>query len=112
MLFQAGSATALHWAINSVKKGGVVSVVGIYGPTGNLVPIGNLVNKGITVRANQASVKRLLPKLIEHVQNGILNPKALITHRIPLEEVSDAYRIFSDKLDHCIKPVLIPSTAR
>jgi threonine dehydrogenase-like Zn-dependent dehydrogenase len=67
-----------------------------------------VVNKGITIRANQASVKRLLPKLIEHVQNGILNPKELITHRMPLEEVSDAYRIFSDKLDECIKPVLIP----
>ncbi len=112
MLLQAGSATALHWAINSVKKGGIVSIVGVYGPTGNLVPIGNVVNKGITIRANQASVKRLLPRLIKHVQNGILDPKALITHRMPLEEVSDAYRIFSDKLDNCIKPVLIPPTAR
>ncbi|HEV7348567.1 zinc-dependent alcohol dehydrogenase [Telluribacter sp.] len=112
LLLQAGSATALHWAINSVKKGGIVSIVGVYGPTDNLVPIGNVVNKGITIRANQASVKRLLPRLIEHVQNGILDPKALITHRIPLEEVSDAYRLFADKLDNCIKPVLLPPTAR
>jgi threonine dehydrogenase-like Zn-dependent dehydrogenase len=111
LLLQAGSATALHWAINSVKKGGIVSIVGVYGPTGNLIPIGNVVNKGLTIRANQASVKRLLPRLIEHVQNGIINPKELLTHRIPLEEISDAYRIFSDKLDECIKPVLIPSTA-
>jgi threonine dehydrogenase-like Zn-dependent dehydrogenase len=110
LLLQAGSATALHWAINAVKKGGVVSIVGVYGPTGNLIPIGNVLNKGITLRANQASVKRLLPRLIEHVQSGVINPKALITHRIPLEEVSDAYRIFSDKLDGCIKPVLITST--
>lgn len=110
-LMQAGSATALHWAINSVKKGGIVSIVGVYGPTGNLIPIGNVVNKGITIRANQASVKRLLPRLIDHVQNGILDPKALITHHIPLEEVSDAYRIFSDKLDNCIKPVLMTPTA-
>jgi threonine dehydrogenase-like Zn-dependent dehydrogenase len=50
--------------------------------------------------------------LIEHIQNGILDPKALITHRFPLEEVADAYRIFSDKLDNCIKPVLIPPSAR
>jgi threonine dehydrogenase-like Zn-dependent dehydrogenase len=50
--------------------------------------------------------------LIEHVQNGILDPKALITHRIPLEDVSDAYRIFSAKLDGCIKPVLMPPSAR
>src|SRR3954466_5509201 len=107
-----GSATALHWAINSVKKGGVVSIVGVYGPIDTLVPIGNVVNKGLTIRANQASVKRLLPRLIEHVQNGVLNPKGLITHRIPLEYVSDAYRIFSAKLDNCIKPVLLPPSAR
>jgi threonine dehydrogenase-like Zn-dependent dehydrogenase len=107
LLLQAGSATALQWAINSVKKGGVVSIVGVYGPTGNLIPIGNVLNKGITIRANQTSVKRHLPRLIEHVQNGVLNPKELITHRIPLQDIADAYRIFSDKLDGCIKPVLI-----
>src|SRR5215207_7034297 len=112
LLMQGGSATALHWAINSVKKGGIVSIVGVYGPIDTLVPIGNVVNKGITIRANQASVKRLLPRLIEHVQNGVLDPKALITHRIPLEDVSDAYRIFSAKLDECIKPVLMPPSAR
>ena len=112
LLMQGGSATALHWAINSVKKGGIVSIVGVYGPIDTLVPIGNVVNKGLTIRGNQASVKRLLPRLIEHVQNGILDPKALITHHIPLEEVSDAYRIFSAKLDNCIKPVLIPPSAR
>jgi threonine dehydrogenase-like Zn-dependent dehydrogenase len=111
-LLQAGSATALHWAINSVKKGGIVSIVGVYGPTDNLIPIGNVVNKGITIRANQASVKRLLPRLIEHIQNGVLDPKAMITHRVPLEAVSDAYRIFSSKLDNCIKTVLIPPSAR
>lgn len=112
LMLQAGSATALHWAINSVKKGGIVSIVGVYGPTDNLVPIGNVVNKGITIRANQASVKRLLPRLIDHVQNGRIDPKGLITHRVPLEEVADAYRIFSDKLDNCIKTVLIPPSAR
>ena len=57
-------------------------------------------------------MKRLLPRLIEHVKNGVLNPKGLITHRIPLEYVSDAYRLFSAKLDGCIKPVLLPPSAR
>jgi threonine dehydrogenase-like Zn-dependent dehydrogenase len=111
MLLQAGAATALHWAINSVKKGGIISIVGVYGPTGNLIPIGNVVNKGLTIRANQASVKRLLPRLIEHVKNGYINPKEIITHRIPLEEVADAYHIFSAKLDQCIKPILITPSA-
>lgn len=109
---QGGSAIALHWAINAVKKSGIVSIVGVYGPIDTLVPIGNVVNKGITIRANQTSVKRLLPRLIEHVQNGILNPKGLITHRIPLEDVADGYHLFANKLDGCIKPVLIPPQAR
>jgi threonine dehydrogenase-like Zn-dependent dehydrogenase len=111
MMLQSGSATALHWAINSVKKGGIVSIVGVYGPTGNVVPIGNVLNKGLTLRANQASVKRLLPRLIDHVRAGRIKPRELITHRVPLEEVSDAYHIFSSKLDNCMKTVLTTSTA-
>jgi threonine dehydrogenase-like Zn-dependent dehydrogenase len=111
MKLQAGAATALHWAINSVRKGGNVSIVGVYGPTFNAVPIGNALNKGLTLRMNQASVKRHLPRLIEHIQAGRINPKEIITHRVPLEEVSDAYHIFSSKLDNCIKTVLIPPNA-
>ena len=105
---QAGAATALHWAINSARKGGTVSIVGVYGPTFNFVPIGNVVNKGLTIRANQASVKRHLPRLIEHIRAGRVRPSEIITHRIPLEEVADAYHLFSSKLDHCIKTVLVP----
>lgn len=112
LLLQGGATTALHWAINSVKKGGIVSIVGVYGPIDSLVPLGSILNKGITIRANQTSVKRLLPRLIEHVKNGIINPKDLITHRIPLEEIADAYRMFSSKLDNCVKTVLIPPYAR
>ena len=110
-MMQAGSATALHWCINSVRKGGNVSIVGVYGPTFNFVPIGNALNKGLTLRMNQASVKRHLPRLIEHIRAGRLNPKEIITHRVPLEEVSDAYHIFSGKLDNCIKTILIPPNA-
>jgi threonine dehydrogenase-like Zn-dependent dehydrogenase len=108
---QAGAATALFWAINSVRKGGTVSIVGVYGPTFNYVPIGNAVNKGLTLRMNQASVKRHLPRLIEHIQAGRVKPSEIITHRIPLEEVGEAYHLFSSKLDDCIKPVLIPPRA-
>lgn len=105
---QGGAATALHWAINSVRKGGNVSIVGVYGPTFNLVPIGNALNKGLTLRMNQASVKRHLPRLIAHIQEGRIEPHRVITHRVPLEEVADAYHVFSSKLDNCIKVVLIP----
>jgi threonine dehydrogenase-like Zn-dependent dehydrogenase len=111
MKMQAGASTVLHWAINSARKGGNISVVGVYGPTFNMVPMGNVVNKGLTIRANQASVKRHLPRLIEHIRAGRINPKEIITHRVPLEEVGDAYHIFSSKLDNCIKTVLIPPRA-
>jgi threonine dehydrogenase-like Zn-dependent dehydrogenase len=111
LMMQAGSATALHWCINSVRKGGNVSIVGVYGPTFNAIPIGNALNKGLTLRMNQASVKRHLPRLIEHIQAGRIDPKQIITHRVPLEEVADAYHIFSSKLDNCIKTVLIPPSA-
>ena len=109
--WQAGAATALHWAINSVRKGGNVSIVGVYGPTFNAVPIGNALNKGLTLRMNQASVKRHLPRLIEHIQAGRISPQDIITHRVPLEEVADAYHIFSSKLDNCIKTILVPPHA-
>jgi len=108
---QAGAATALYWAIDVVRKGGVVSVVGVYGPTMNAVPIGNALNKGLTLRMNQASVKRNLPRCIEHIEAGHINPKEVITHRIPLEEIGEGYHIFSSKLDECIKPVVIPPRA-
>jgi threonine dehydrogenase-like Zn-dependent dehydrogenase len=109
---QAGAATVLHWCINSVRKGGTVSIVGVYGPTFNAVPIGNAINKGLTLRMNQASVKRHLPRLIEHIQAGRIKPSVVITHRFPLEEIADAYHMFSSKLDEIIKPVLIPPSAR
>lgn len=111
MKLQAGAATALHWAINSARKGGVVSIVGVYGPTFNAIPIGNALNKGLTLRMNQASVKRHLPRLIEHIQAGRINPKEIITHKVPLEEISEAYHLFSSKLDNCIKTVLVPPSA-
>ena len=60
---------------------------------------------------NQASVKRHLPRLIEHIQAGRIKPSEVITHRMPLEEVADAYHMFSSKLDNCIKTVLVPPRA-
>jgi threonine dehydrogenase-like Zn-dependent dehydrogenase len=111
MKLQAGSATALHWAINCVRKGGTVSIVGVYGPTFNAVPIGNALNKGLTLRMNQASVKRHLPRLIEHIQAGRVKPSEIVTHRVPLADVADAYHIFSGRLDNCIKTILLPPSA-
>jgi threonine dehydrogenase-like Zn-dependent dehydrogenase len=108
---QGGTATALYWAIDVVRKGGIVSIVGAFGPTLNLVNIGAALNKGLTLRMNQASVRRYLPRCLEHIQAGHIRPSDVITHRIPLADVADGYHLFSSKLDECIKPMLIPSGA-
>jgi S-(hydroxymethyl)glutathione dehydrogenase / alcohol dehydrogenase len=108
---QAGNAVALHWAINSVRKAGTVVVIGAYGPPMNLIPMGSVFNKGLTIRANQAPVKRQLPRLYEHVRAGRIKPSEIITHRFPLEDISEAYRVFTSKLDGCIKPMIIPNAA-
>ena len=105
---EAGSAIALHWAINSVKKGGVVSVVGVYGPTGNMVPIGNIVNKGLTLRTGQTHVNRYIEDLLKRIEEGQIDPSFVITHKVPLERGPEMYRTFRDKQDGCVKVVLKP----
>jgi threonine dehydrogenase-like Zn-dependent dehydrogenase len=109
--FQAGSATAILWCIESVRKAGNVVLIGVYGPPWNIIPIGTAMNKGITMRMNQAHVKRYMPHLLEHVRSGRIDAKGIITHRIPLEDVAHGYRLFEQKLDGCIKTVLVPPMA-
>ncbi|MCW2608396.1 MAG: putative alcohol dehydrogenase [Frankiales bacterium] len=106
---QGGSPTALNWAIDMARKGGTISVMGAYGPVMSAVKFGDAVNKGLTLRMNQCPVKRQWPRLFEHVRNGHLTPRDLVTHRIPLEQIAEGYHIFSSKLDDCIKPLVLPS---
>jgi alcohol dehydrogenase len=108
---QGGSPVALNWAIDSVRKGGTVSVMGAYGPIFSAVKFGDAMNKGLTLRMNQCPVKRQWPRLFSHIQNGYLKPSELVTHRIPLEHIAEGYHIFSAKLDGCIKPVVAPNAA-
>ncbi|MFE1665641.1 zinc-dependent alcohol dehydrogenase [Microbacterium sp. P02] len=105
---QGGSPVALNWAIDAVRKGGTVSVMGAYGPLFSAVKLGDAVNKGLTIRTNQAPVKRQWPRLWEHIRNGHIAPHELITHRMPLEHIAEAYHVFSSKLDDCIKTVITP----
>jgi threonine dehydrogenase-like Zn-dependent dehydrogenase len=106
---QGGSPIALNWAIDGVRKGGTVSVMGAYGPIFSAVKFGDAMNKGLTLRMNQAPVKRQWPRLLEHIQAGYFKPSDIITHRIPLEHIAEGYHIFSSKLDGIIKPVIVPS---
>jgi len=111
LMLEAGAATVLSWSIDTVRKGGTISVVGVYGPPWNLIPIGTAMNKGLTLRMNQCNVRRYMPRLLEHIQSGRVDAKGIITHRMPLEKAPDAYRLFSDKLDDCVKCVLLPHMA-
>jgi threonine dehydrogenase-like Zn-dependent dehydrogenase len=111
MKLQGGSPVALNWAIDTVRKGGTVSVVGAYGPLFSAVKFGDALNKGLTLRMNQAPVKRQWPRLFEHVRNGYLKPSDIVTHRIPLEHIAEAYHIMSAKLDGCIKPLILPDAS-
>ncbi|MBW0088099.1 glutathione-dependent formaldehyde dehydrogenase [Pseudonocardia sp. KRD-184] len=105
---QGGSPVALNWAIDGVRKGATISVVGAYGPLFSAVKFGDAMNKGLTLRMNQAPVKRQWPRLFEHIRAGYLKPNDIVTHRIPLEHIAEGYHMFANKLDGCIKPVVLP----
>jgi threonine dehydrogenase-like Zn-dependent dehydrogenase len=106
----AGSSVALNWCFHATRKGGVISVLGVYGPPWNLVDFGTAMNKCQTIRTAQCSVKRYMPHLLDHIRNGRIDAGAVITHRYPLEQAPEAYRTFARKQDGCIKPALFPQT--
>lgn len=106
----AGSAAALNLAIHSTRKGGRISVIGVYGPPHTLADLGTLMNKNQTLRAGQCNTRRYMEHLLGHIRSGRVDAKGIITHRFPLEEAPEAYRLFSKKEDGCIKCVLIPGS--
>jgi threonine dehydrogenase-like Zn-dependent dehydrogenase len=105
---EAGSPVALNWAIQSVRRGGRISIIGVYGPPWNLIDMGAAMNKGLSLRTGQCDVKRYMPHLVELIRKGHIDPKALITHRVSLEAAPEMYRIFAARTDGIIKSVLIP----
>lgn len=106
---QAGASTALTWCIDAVRKGGNVSIVGVYGPPWNLLPVGTAMNKGLTMRMNQCNARRYMPHLLELIRTGQVDACGIITHRWRLEDAPQAYELFSRKGGGCIKCVLMPS---
>src|SRR6185369_16611184 len=94
---EAGVATAIAWCIQTARKGGNVSIVGVYGPPWNLVPIGTAMNKGLTLRMNQCNVKRYVPHLLKHIREGRIDARRIITHRFPLQRAPEAYHLFEKR---------------
>jgi threonine dehydrogenase-like Zn-dependent dehydrogenase len=105
-------STALRQAIHACRKGGTVSVPGVYGGFLDKLPFGAAFNKGLTLKMGQTHVMRYLAPLLEKIEQHALDPSFVITHRVPLEEAPNAYRTFRDKRDGCIKVVMKPGQAR
>ncbi len=99
---------ALREAINSCRKGGVVSIPGVYGGFLDKVPFGAAFNKGLTLKMGQTHVQRYLRPLLERVEKGEIDPSFVITHRMRLEDAPAGYDTFKQKQDNCIKIVLKP----
>lgn len=100
--------TALRQAIVACRKGGTLSIPGVYGGFVDKFPLGALFSKGLTVKTGQTHVHKYLKPLLERIQNGDIDPTFVITHEMTLDEAPQGYEIFKHKRDNCIKIVLNP----
>ena len=101
-------AHVLRQAIFACRKGGTVSVPGVYVGMIDKMPFGAAMNKGLTIKAGQTHVQRYGQPLLKKIESGEIDPSFVITHRLSLEEAPGAYTTFRDKEDGCIKVVLKP----
>jgi threonine dehydrogenase-like Zn-dependent dehydrogenase len=90
------------------RNGGVVSIPGVYGGFLDKMPIGSFMNRSLTLKTGQTHVQRYLKQLLDRVQKGEIDPSVIITHRLPLDEAPEAYKMFRDKQDECVMVVLKP----
>jgi threonine dehydrogenase-like Zn-dependent dehydrogenase len=102
--------SALHTAIGAVRRGGTLSISGVYGGMADPMPMMDLFDKGVTVRMGQCHVRRWTDELLELVSGSddVLGLESLATHHAPLDEAPDLYRTFQEKSDGCLKVVLQP----
>jgi threonine dehydrogenase-like Zn-dependent dehydrogenase len=100
--------TVLRQIINACRKGGRLSIPGVYGGLLDKIPFGAAFAKGLTFKMGQTHVHRYLAPLLDRVQKGDIDPSFVITHRFSLEDAPHAYNIFKYKQDNCIKVVLQP----
>jgi threonine dehydrogenase-like Zn-dependent dehydrogenase len=99
---------ALREALQACRKGGTVSIPGVYGGLLDKVNFGASFQKGLTLKMGQTHVQRYMRPLLERVISGEIDPSRVISHRMKLDEAADGYKMFRDKEDHCIKIVLKP----
>ncbi len=95
-------------AILACRKGGTVSIIGVYAGLADKIPLGALMNKGLIIRTGQQHGQRYIPRLLEHLERGELDPSDLLTHRMSLDEGAHGYRIFAERKDGCMRSVFTP----
>jgi threonine dehydrogenase-like Zn-dependent dehydrogenase len=100
--------SAFRQAIHACRKGGTVSVPGVYGGLLDKVPFGAAMQKGLTIKTGQTHVHKYLPTLLRHIENGDIDPSFVVTHTVPLDRAADMYMTFRDKKDGCVKVVMKP----
>ncbi len=99
---------ALRQAIHACRKGGTVSIPGVYGGFLDKFPFGAAFNKGLTLKMGQTHMRRYMKPLLERIERGEIDPSFVITHRMSLEDAPAGYETFKHKEDNCIKIVLKP----
>jgi threonine dehydrogenase-like Zn-dependent dehydrogenase len=103
---QADRPIALREAIYACANGGTVSVVGVYAGIIDKFPMNVVMNRSLTIKTGQCHVHRYMKPLLERIQKGDIDPTFVITHRMPLEQAAEGYKIFNNKEDNCEKIVL------
>jgi threonine dehydrogenase-like Zn-dependent dehydrogenase len=109
---EGSSGKALRQAIAATRRGGVVSVPGVYAGFIHGFLFGDAFEKGLTFKMGQTHAQQHMPKLLEHIQAGDLKPEVIITHHMALEDAARGYDIFEKAEEECRKVVLTPSGPR
>ena len=102
-------AHSLRQCINCCRKGGTVSIIGVYGGIVDKIPIGAAMNKGLTFKMGQTHMMRYMKPLLERIQRNEIDPSFVMTHQLKLDDAPHGYEIFKHKRDNCIKVVMKPN---
>lgn len=105
---QTDRPSVLRQAILACRKGGVVSVVGVYSGIIDKFPMGVVMNKALTIKTGQMHAQRYIPALMDYVQQGLADPSYLLTHRWSLDMGPAGYRMFNDKTNNCLRVAFVP----
>jgi threonine dehydrogenase-like Zn-dependent dehydrogenase len=102
-------AGSLRQAIRACRKGGTLSVAGVFGGVVDKFPMGAVMNKGLTIRSGQQHGQRYIPMLLDRIAKGDLDPSYLVTHPMTLDEGPEGYQMFKQKSDGCLRAVFYPN---